>query len=189
MTMLETLISSKTRIKLLMKLFLNPGNNAHLRGLADEFGESTNAVRQELNRFEDAGMLTTESQGNKKLYRANAQHPLFREINSILLKYIGADKIIESMISRMGNLERLYLSGDYAMGKDSGIIDLVLVGDIDKKFLADKVSKAETMIGKKIRYLVYAREEWNTYQPSANGNNILLWQRSGPMPHAVANSA
>ena len=41
--MIDSLISSKTRIKLLMKFFLNPGVTSYLRGLADEFGESTNA--------------------------------------------------------------------------------------------------------------------------------------------------
>lgn len=177
--MLEALISSKTRIKLLMRLFLNPGNSAHLRGLADEFEESTNAVRLELNRFEEAGMLTSESQGNKKLYKANEQHPLFREINNILLKYIGADKIIENMISRMGDLDKLYLTGDYARGKDSGIIDLILVGDVDKAFLADKVAKAEAMIHKKIRYLVYDHAEWEAIREKelSSGRIILLWQR------------
>ena len=135
--MLETLISSRTRIKLLLRLFLNPGTTAYLRGLAEEFDESTNSIRVELNRFEDADMLLSESKGNKKYYKANNKHPLFHDINRILLKYIGVDKVIEVIIERMGKLERVYLTGDYAKGKDSGIIDLVFVGDIDKQYLLD----------------------------------------------------
>jgi hypothetical protein len=177
--MLETLISSKTRIKLLVRLFLNPGSSAHLRGLAEEFDESTNSVRLELNRFEEAGMLYTENQGNKKLYKANERHPLFREIHNILLKYIGADKIIENMINRAGDLEKIYLAGDYAKGRDSGIIDLMFIGDIDKTFLADKVAKAESIIKKKIRYLIYDSTEWeNITQHSENSRNrLLLWEK------------
>ena len=87
--MLETLISSRTRIKLLLRFFLNPSNTAYLRGLAEEFNESTNSIRVELNRFEEAGMLVSNSQGNKKIYKANNNHPLFRDLHSILLKYIG----------------------------------------------------------------------------------------------------
>jgi len=176
--MLDTLVSSKTRIKLLLRFFLNPYNRSYLRQLSEEFGESTNAVRVELNRFEHAGMLNIENEGNKKLYKANPSHPLFKDINNILLKYIGADKIIESLINRMGNLEKLYLSGDYARGRDSGIIDLVLIGDVDKSFLADKVAKAEDLIGKKIRYLLYNTFEWSQQYEGIEVTDVLLWQKN-----------
>ena len=86
--MIETLISSKTRIKLLLKFFLNSKNKAYLRNLAQEFGESTNAIRLELNRLEKAGMLTSNMEGNKKIFQTNIQHPLFQEIHSIVLKYV-----------------------------------------------------------------------------------------------------
>ena len=76
--MLETLITSKTRIKLLLKFFLNIHNQGYLRSLESEFNESTNGIRQELNRFEHAGLLLTESEGNKKLYRANTNIPYLR---------------------------------------------------------------------------------------------------------------
>ena len=56
--MIETLISSKTRIKLLLKFFLNSNTTSYLRSLESEFGESTNAIRVELNRLENAGMLS-----------------------------------------------------------------------------------------------------------------------------------
>jgi len=62
--MIEALISSKTRIKLLLKFFLNSNATSYLRGLESEFGESTNSIRIELNRFEEAGMLTSYNQGN-----------------------------------------------------------------------------------------------------------------------------
>ena len=58
--MLEALITSKTRIKLLLKFFLNSGNSAYLRGLEPEFGGSTNAIRQELNRLENANLLVAK---------------------------------------------------------------------------------------------------------------------------------
>lgn len=87
--MLETLITSKTRIKLLLKFFLNINNQGYLRSLENEFNESTNGIRQELNRFEQAGLLLAESDGNKKLYRANTLHPLFKDLNSIIRKFIG----------------------------------------------------------------------------------------------------
>ena len=69
--MIETLISSKTRVKLLMKFFLNSNNIAYLRNLEEEFQESTNGIRLELNKFEKAGFLDSFSKGNKKLFKVN----------------------------------------------------------------------------------------------------------------------
>lgn len=177
--MLDTIISSKTRIKLLLRFFLNPGNSAHLRGLAEDFGESTNAVRVELNRFEGSGMLLSTSSGNKKLYRANENHPLFSSINNILLKYVGIDRIVEVVIERLGNLEKVFLTGDYARGKDSGVMDLVLVGDVDKSYLARLTEKAEKLIAKKIRYLVYSVAEWEKIPGKLpeGEDTLLLWEK------------
>ena len=79
--MIDTLITSKTRIKLLLKFFLNPDVRGHLRGLAEEFGESTNAVRTELNRLAEAGLLRVADEGRRKLYGANSSHPLFPYIS------------------------------------------------------------------------------------------------------------
>ena len=177
--MLEALISSKTRIKLLMRLFLNPGTTAHLRGLAEEFSESTNAVRLELNRFEEAGMITAETQGNKKVYRANNKHPFFSDINNLMLKYVGVDRIIEFIISKMGDLEKVYMTGDYAMGRDSGLIDLVFVGTINKAYLANMIEKAEILVKKKIRYITYETAEWEQLkdQELNKSKTLLLWDR------------
>jgi hypothetical protein len=173
--MLEALISSRTRIKLLLKFFLNPRSTAYLRGLAEEFNESTNAIRIELNRFEGAGMLITESQGNKKVYKANNNHPLFLDLQKIILKYIGIDQVIELIINRMGYLEKVYLIGDYAVGKDTGIIDFVFIGNINKRYLLYLVTKAETLISRKVRFITYNNEEWVKQEPNS-GNSLLLWE-------------
>ncbi|MEI8278355.1 MAG: ArsR family transcriptional regulator [Bacteroidota bacterium] len=176
--MLEALISSRTRIRLLLRFFINPSNTAYLRGLSDEFNESTNAIRIELNRFEEAGMIVSANQGNKKIYQVNELHPLFLDIRSILLKYIGIDQIIETVISRLGQLEKMYLIGDYALGKDSGIIDIVFIGNIDKKYLVNLVSKAEKLIKRKIRFLTYDATEWMEIYASdiQTQKHLLLWE-------------
>ena len=148
--MLDSLVTSQTRIKLLKKFFLNSSTKAHLRGLESEFGESTNAIRVELNRFEDAGLLQSLRDGNKKIYQANSKHPLFKDIHSIIMKETGIDRVIEKVIHRLGNLLCVYLTGDFARGKDSQVIELILVGaDIDREYLARKIVQAEDMVGQK----------------------------------------
>ena len=176
--MIETLISSKTRVKLLLKFFLNSNATAYLRGLEAEFGESSNAIRLELNRFEEAGMLESRLDGNKKMFQANTQHPLFKEVHNILLKYVGLDRVVEEVIDRMGEVRRVFLVGEFSKGLDSTIIDLIFIGNIDKSYLLGLVDKAEALISRKIRYLIYSEEEattidWSKYNPKP----LLLWSK------------
>ncbi len=178
--MLETLISSKTRIKLLLKFFLNSNTTAYLRSLESEFGESTNAIRLELNRLEEAGMLASFSDGNKKMFRANIAHPLFREIHNILLKTIGLDQLVENVIERLGEVEQVFLVGEFAKGNDSPIIDLIFIGQIDRSYLINVVERIEGLIKRKIRYLIYERQEFDfSLRPSPNfdTDSLLLWSK------------
>jgi DNA-binding transcriptional ArsR family regulator len=170
------LITSKTRIKILMRLFLNPRQNAYLRELADEFNASPSQVREELRQLNDAGFLESHKNGRQIQYSANQKHPLFHELQSMVQKALGMDRILDSIIERLGNLEEAYLIDDYAEGKDTGLIDLVLVGDIDQENLVDLVRKTERYIDLKIRTLVLASNEWEKMQPSLMKKPLLqLW--------------
>ena len=177
--MIETLISSKTRIKLLLKFFLNSNTTSYLRGLEGEFGESSNAIRVELNKLEEAGMLSAELKGNKKMFKANTKHPLFKEIHNILLKHIGLDRIIENVVERLGDISKVYLIGDFAKGLDSQIIDLIFVGDIDKTYLLNLVEKAEELIQRKVRYLIYQESELSEKDLNEmSPERLLLWDKN-----------
>jgi hypothetical protein len=173
---LDALISSKTRINLLLKFFLNPESTAYLRSLADEFGESTNAIRLELNKFEGAGMLSSSVQGNRKLFKANKKHPLFPDIRNIILKTVGIDQVIEHVIKNLGNPEKVYLTGDFASGKTSSIIDLVIVGEIKKEMLLSLVEKAEERINKRIRYIHYDSDAFSDSMIEDN-KLMLIWHK------------
>jgi hypothetical protein len=177
--MLNSLITSQTRIKLLKKFFLNSNTRAHLRGLESEFGESSNGIRLELNRFEDAGLLTSLRDGNKKIYQANSGHPLYKDIHSIILKETGIDQVIEKVIHRLGNLLSVYLVGDFAHGKDSPVIELILVGaDVDREYLARKVLQAEGIVGRKVSYMVLSPDEAETHLVRLKPSDLLpLWSR------------
>jgi DNA-binding transcriptional ArsR family regulator len=176
--MIETLISSKTRVKLLLKFFLNSSNRAYLRGLEEEFGESTNAIRLELNKLEEAGMVSSNVQGNKKFFMANVKHPLFSDLNSIIRKYVGIDTIIDNVISQLGEVERVYLTGEFAKGNDSNMIDLELVGLVNTQYLSSLVEKAEPLIKRKIRYVIYSTEEFTALKQRKNVHEkLLIWSR------------
>jgi hypothetical protein len=177
--LLTGLISSKTRIKLLMRLFFNPATRAYLRELAKEFDVSTNAVREELNQLKKTKLLKTQKSGRQIFYMANTEHSLFPELRSMVSKVMGIDQVIDSIVQRLGNLERAYLVDDYAEGKDTGIIDLVLVGDIDPYHLNNLTRKTERYISRKIRTLVLSSNELSYFTKKFEiSPKVLIWESS-----------
>jgi len=177
--MIDALITSKTRIKLLLRFFLNSNNNAYLRELASDFNESTNSIRLELNRFEKAGLLHSNNQSNKKLYTANTKHPLFKDIHNILLKYVGLDQIIDKIIVKLGKLNKVFILGDFAKGLDSKIIDLLFIGDeIDKEYLVRLTGKVEKIIKRSIHFSIMSNTEAQKHGFNSINDkyHLLLWQ-------------
>lgn len=176
-SLLSGLVTSRTRIKLLVRLFANPATTAYLRGLAEEFDVSTNAVREELNRLNKAKLLTSEKSGREVHYRANQEHPLFSELSSMVKKLLGIDQVISNIINRVGRLEKAILIDDYAQGQDSGVIDLLLVGQIDHTSLLDLVHKTEKYINRRIRTLTATPQEFEAMADWLNARpNLVLWE-------------
>jgi hypothetical protein len=174
--MLDSIITSKTRVKLLLKFFLNSNTKSYLRNLEQEFGESSNAIRVELNRLENADLLNSEFTGNRKYFSANVNHPLFKDINNIVKNVVGIDKLIDCIINQIGNLKTAFITGDLAEGIDSQIIDLVLIGkDLDVVYIEGLVVKTEKLIKRKIRNLILTETQMTDY--FRNKPVLLIWER------------
>ncbi|WP_333626017.1 ArsR family transcriptional regulator [Sphingobacterium siyangense] len=150
-TMLDSLITSKTRLKLLIKFFVSASNQSHLRGLADEFQESTNAIRKELNQLSEAGYLEKSTEKNKILYRANTKHSLFAPLQKLIHTYLGIDEIVDNILQQAGDIQEVSLVGDYAEGVDSGKIDVLVLGEnINQAYLLLLADKVEKKLGKQV---------------------------------------
>ena len=179
---LNAVITSRMRVQILVRLLLNPGVRAYMRGLATEFGVSPNAVRTELNNLCRHKVLTSERDGRSVFYHANTKHSLFPELSSMVRKITGIDELVKSVVDRLGNLEAAYLIGDYAGGADTGIIDVVLVGKIDRVQLDDFAAKTEAYIDRKIRSLVLSRDEFERLRHTKGFKPIMkLWESEKPV--------
>ena len=145
----------------MLKFFLNPKTRAYLRQLSNEFNDSTNGIRVELNRLVEANILKAEQKGRNKIYKANTSHPLFSEIRSIVLKSTGIEKVISDILNKLGDVKIAFIRGDYAIGHDSGLIELVIVGDkINRKELERVRKKTEKLIERKISILILNEKEF-----------------------------
>ena len=156
--MLGELITSKTRLRLLLKFFISQANKGYLNGLANEMGESTNAIRKDLNHLQKAGYLKKLKVNNKIEYKANTNHPLFDTLRKVVFKHLGLEDLVEKVLERMGNLDQIILVGDYAKGNDSGLIEVFLIGqDLNMEYISQLEDKIEDLIGRKVSFYLASR--------------------------------
>mgnify|MGYP001440478947 FL=1 len=149
--MIESIFKSQTRQKLLIKFFINIANTGYLNQLADEFSESTNSVRKELNNLTNANYLTKETIKNRVVYRANENHPLFYDLQNIVKKYLGIEDLVQTVLERIGSVDEIYLLGDLAKGVPSDQIDIMIVGKIlNLEYISDLEKKLEKLLNKKV---------------------------------------
>ncbi|MEN6619392.1 MAG: ArsR family transcriptional regulator [Rikenellaceae bacterium] len=159
----------------MVKFFINSNTTAYLRNLSTEFGESTNAIRQELNRFEKAKLLESKIEQNKKVYQANTKHPYFKDMHHLLLKYVGIEEIVDSVVRQIGELEKGYIINDFAQGNPGNVLDLLFVGNnFDYNYLNTLVRKAEESVSFKIRYIAVTPDEAAQYIPDKT-KTLLVW--------------
>ena len=158
------LISSKTRIKLLIRFFFNPATRSYLRELSKEFNLSTNAVREELNQLTKTNLLKSEKNGRNVYYTANQEHPLFPELKSMVGKVMGMDQVIDGIVNGTGWLARITsaFSGKFDNVVVDGIVNATayvsgFFGLVLRKFQTGKVQTyvVLTVVSVMILYFVY----------------------------------
>jgi hypothetical protein len=156
--LLGELITSKTRLRLLIKFFVSQANKGHLNGLATEMGESTNGIRKELNHLQEAGYLQRLKVNNKIEYKANTNHPLFETLRKVVFKHLGLEDLVEKVLERMGYVDQIILVGDYAKGNDSGLIEVFLIGeDLNMEYISQLEDKIEDLIGRKLSFYLASK--------------------------------
>jgi len=156
--LLGELITSKTRLRLLIKFFVSQANKGHLNGLATEMGESTNGIRKELNHLQEAGYLKKLKVNNKVEYRVNTDHPLFETLRKVVFKHLGLEDLVEKVLERMGYLDQIILVGDYVKGNDTGLIEVFLIGqDLNMDYISQLENKIEDLIGRKVSFYLASK--------------------------------
>lgn len=169
--MLDELITSKTRLRLLTKFFVSQANKGYLNGLANEMGESTNSIRKELNHLYNAGYLNKIKNNNKVEYNVNSLHPLYDTLRKVVLKHLGLEDIVDAVLEKMGSVDKIILVGDYAKGIDSGIIEIFLIGKkLNTEYISNLEDKIEKLINRKVCFYL-------STSMADNKNSIILFAK------------
>ena len=143
-----------------MRLFLNPDRRAHLRELAGELSVSPSQVKSELDNLSASGLLTSAPEGNRIQFGANPAHPLFPELQAMVRKALGMDRILESILLRLGPPRACPPRRRLCPGPGQRLHRPGLVGAIDQRNLADLVAKTERQLSRQIRVQVLSPEDY-----------------------------
>ena len=158
-------------MRLLIKFFINQANRGYLNGLAAEFNESTNSIRKELNHLSEAGYLEKYKDNNRIAYKANIRHPMFEILQKVVLKHLGLEEIIDHVLAQIGEVNEIHVLGDYAKGIDTGLIEVLLIGnELNTKYLTNLEEKIEKLIERKVQFIISNRK-------SSEQHSILIYQK------------
>ena len=164
MASLGDLITSKVRIKLITLFFANPNEMYHVRGVVRETGEEINAIRRELQRFEEAGVIKREARGNRIYYWANQDYPLFGDLVSTVAKEISLGSALIANKAKIGKPSFIMFSGKFARHvprKKEDHVDVLVVGEIVLPELATLIREEESKRNHEINYTVMSKEEFD----------------------------
>ena len=155
---------------MLIKFFVSAANNGYLNGLANEFNESTNSIRKELNNLTSAGYLLKSKENNRVIYNANTSHPMFDVLQKIVRQHLGLVDIVETVIERIGDVNHIALTGEYANGIDSGKIEIIINGTkVNEEYLQNIKPKIKKKIGREVIFLLNQK---------LNSNSIILYKKT-----------
>jgi predicted nucleotidyltransferase len=162
--MLESLLGSKLRSKVLGWLFTHPDERYFVRQLTSLVKDDSTNVSRELARLEKAGILVSTTEGKQKYYQANRQSPLFNELHGLILKTVGvADIIKKALEPRIADIKLAFIFGSVAKKAENRFsdIDLLVVGNITFGEVVDLISTAEGTLNRELNPVVYTLSEFN----------------------------
>jgi predicted nucleotidyltransferase len=161
--MLETLLGSKLRAKVLGWLFTHPDERYFVRQLTTLVGEDSTNVSRELARMEKIDVLVSTTEGKQKYYQANRQSPLFNELHGLIVKTTGVVDVLRSALVPLADRIKVALIyGSVARGseKRGSDIDILVIGDVTFAEVVDELHQAQEALGRETNPTVYPVAEF-----------------------------
>jgi predicted nucleotidyltransferase len=160
--MLERLFTSKSRVKILELLLLNPAGEFHLREISRRTHVSAPYVQRELANLSALGLVSRRSQGNMMLFRLNKDSPIAEELKRIFLKTESLGRFVRDSLNELGNIRFALVYGSFAKGEmnERSDVDLLIVGDVDERRMLDLLEHVEERLGREVNYVAWTEAEF-----------------------------
>lgn len=182
--MLEDIVISRVRVKVLVLFLTHPGTIFHVRDIVRKVDEEINAVRRELAHMEKAGMVSKEQRANRLFYSFRKDYPLYYELMGLIGKTSGLGLDILKNKAKLGKVKYAMISGRYLRGlpnRSSTDVDFLVVGTIVLPELAQLVKAEEVRRGREINYTVMSEEEFRFRKSRRDPFVVGILERSRVM--------
>ena len=180
MDFIASFFLSQTRAKLLKLMFTNENKEFYLRELERETSMSIGAIQTEVKKLHALELIVTRKDGNRQYFKANTEHPLYHEIESIIRKSSGPHTVIKTVLSKFKEIEFAFIFGSYAKNEMTAKsdIDLFIIGNISSRTISEKLFDIKNKIGREVNEHVYSKE---TFKKSlATKRHFLLSLKETP---------
>ncbi len=170
--MLEQLLGSRLRARVIGWLFTHPDERFYVRQLAALLSEDSSNLSRELARLESIGIVTSERDGQQKYYRPNPRSSVFEELKRIAMKTAGVvDVLREALESHGESIWTAFLFGSHARQEQTADsdIDLMIIGDVDEIALQDSIARAESELRRTVNYSLLSQQEYDEKRGSGDG--------------------
>ena len=158
--MLDSLFSSKVRLKLLSLFLLNPDKSFYVRELTRRLDERINSVRRELENLSKMGLLVSRTEDRRKYYMVDRNFELYPELRALMIKAgVTPQEKAARQLQALRGINLAVLTGVFTQ-QSAPKIDLLVVGNPPKPKLKEAVSELEKGVGKQVRYAVIDRDEY-----------------------------
>lgn len=160
--MLGKLFSSRIRVEILALLFNNPKERFYLREIARILGKNAAGVKRELDNLYRMDVVNAERVGNLKYYSVNSGCYLFPELRSLIVKALGLEGTLRSVLQVAETVRAAFIFGPAAEGEAAEVVDLLLVGTLTPE-LDEKLGDVERKLGKAIRCTVVEENRYRDW--------------------------
>jgi predicted nucleotidyltransferase len=152
----------QVRAEVLRLLFSDHARELHLRDLTRQSGLGLGTMQDELEKLSKADLVTSERDGNRRYYRANASHPLFTDLQQLVLKTTGLREVLADAFKGVKGIEVAFVFGSLATGpgKAASDVDLLVIGEAGLRALAPGLRRASEQIGREINPITMTVAEY-----------------------------
>lgn len=161
MGLLET-IFPQVRAEVLRLLFAAPDRELHLRELTRQSGLTLGTLQTEVKKLCGADLLLSRRDGNRRYFRANAEHPLFSDLRQLVLKTAGLHDVLAEALQDVSGVELAFVFGSLAAGtgKAKSDVDLLIIGEVGLRTLASRLRAAAERLGREINPVTISAAEF-----------------------------
>lgn len=152
----------QVRAEVLRLLFADASRELHLRDLTRQSGLGLGTVQGELEKLSSSDLVTSRRDGNRRYYRANSTHPLFPDLQQLVLKTSGLRDVLAKALDGIKGVEVAFVFGSLASsgGKAASDVDLFVVGDVGLRGLATALRGVGEVLAREINPITMTAEEF-----------------------------